>query len=841
MYTIKCDGYPLLDMRDDNLIVDSPKLNLEVNTVGDGSFTIHQNHPYYDKLLKLKSVFEVSDDVGVIFRGRMTANSHDWNNSKFVDLEGALGYFNDSTVRPYAFPDDWVDDAGYQAAAQSGNVVKFYLGWLIDQHNAQVQSFQRFKLGRVTVSDKNNYLSRSDTTYPSTWEVLKSKLFNSALGGYLCVRYEPDGYNYIDYLSEFELTNTQEIVYGKNLLDLNTDFDAVTTYSAILPIGATSETPSTDADGEPVTTKNTVTLADLPDGDITDDVVKSGDVIYSKRAVADYGFILAPVKDTTWQDVTLASNLLSKSVEFLLSEGMMLAETIEVTAVDLHFSDADAQSFRIYRNVRVRSAPHGHSALYPLTKLQLDLLRPQNTKITVGATRRTLVDINADNKQNTENRYESVKNDLKEYVSSVEQGLTQKIEGIDGLYFYLKYSPFEDGHVMTDQPNADTIYMGNCSTNEPTAPTDYRRYTWCKVRGNDGTNGQPGVNGTSSFFHVKYSNDGGLTFTENGGEVLGKYMGTCVTQTQKDPTAPTEYKWTLVEATNGEDGKDGDSCYFFVKFSPNANGVPMSETPDASTKYMGVCSTSVNQAPTDASAYTWTQCRGEDGKQGIQGETGADGRTQYLHIKYSDDGGATFTANDGEDLGAWIGTLVDFEKIDSANPTDYTWKKFTEDVDDELADIRQTVTEQYTTLFNDCQSIILSAVESKMESSAFESFKETLQAELQILSDGISGSVSAVTETLNTVNNDLQSKITEITKYFTFDIDGLTIGQVDNPNKVVIDNDQISILVNNVPVVDFKADGTALIPSLKVTSMFNCLGLQITEDENTINCDYVGV
>ena len=80
-YHIKCDDYPIFDPRDDDLIVESPKVNLEVNTVGEGSFTIYENHPYYGKLKKLKSVFEVSDEIGVIFRGRMTNNSFDFYNS----------------------------------------------------------------------------------------------------------------------------------------------------------------------------------------------------------------------------------------------------------------------------------------------------------------------------------------------------------------------------------------------------------------------------------------------------------------------------------------------------------------------------------------------------------------------------------------------------------------------------------------------------------------------------------------------------------------------------------------------------------------------------------------
>ena len=61
-YQIKCDKYIIFDTRDDELIVDDPKINLEVNTVGEGSFTIHKKHPYYDKLQNLKSVFEVSDE-----------------------------------------------------------------------------------------------------------------------------------------------------------------------------------------------------------------------------------------------------------------------------------------------------------------------------------------------------------------------------------------------------------------------------------------------------------------------------------------------------------------------------------------------------------------------------------------------------------------------------------------------------------------------------------------------------------------------------------------------------------------------------------------------------------
>lgn len=379
MYKIYCDIYPLLDTRDDALIVENPKAKLAVNTVGEASFTIYNDHPNYSKLVKLRSCIEISDEYGVLFKGRITNDSRDFNNKKFVDVEGAMAFFNDSIVRPFKFPDDFLDDSAYTAAAESGNVVAFFLNWLIMQHNSQVQDFQRFKLGNVTVSDPNNYLSRSDTEYKKTWEILKEKLFDSALGGFLCIRYEADG-NYIDYLSEFTEENSQGIEFGENLLDIKHDSDANETYTAILPLGA-------ETDGV------RLTLSSYPDGDITSDLVKEGDTLYSRSAVADKGWIYAPTSETTWDDVTKVENLLKNSKEYLTNTAVMFSDTVEISAVDLHFEDSEIRSFRIYKNVAVNSAPHNLSATYQLTELDLDLMNPQNTKIVVGKTSKTLTDV----------------------------------------------------------------------------------------------------------------------------------------------------------------------------------------------------------------------------------------------------------------------------------------------------------------------------------------------------------------------------------------------------------------------------------------------------------------
>lgn len=420
MYTITCDGLPILDLRDDDYIVDSPRVKMEVNTVGEGSFKIFKTHPHYESMKKLKSVFEVRDDYGVIFRGRMTDSTTDFNNGKNVDLEGVMAYFNDSLIKPFGFPADFLDNAAYNTAAKSGNVVEFLLGWIIEQHNNQVQPFQQFKLGRVTVKDPNNYLyRRREAGHITSWEALKTRLFDSALGGYLCIRYEADG-NYIDYLEDFEEVNTQEIVFGENLLDFLLEEDATATYTAMVPYGAELEAETEEEEGE----RPHLTIESLPDGNITEDIVKSGDTLYSKSGVERFGWIYAPISETTWDDVTVAENLQNKGVARLEKTAVFLKNTIELSAADLHYTDDQIMSFRIYKKVKVVSKPHGLSELYRLTELEIPLMEPQNMKITVGETRKTLLSMQKDEQYFTQQNMQVIT----EKVATVDKATREAVE-----------------------------------------------------------------------------------------------------------------------------------------------------------------------------------------------------------------------------------------------------------------------------------------------------------------------------------------------------------------------------------------------------------------------------
>lgn len=101
----------------------------------------------------------------------------------------------------------------------------------------------------------------------------------------------------------------------------------------------------------------------------------------------------------------------------------------------------------------------------------------------------------------------------------------------------------------------------------------------------------------------------------------------------------------------------------------------MTETP---SKYIGTYVDFTQTDSDDPKKYSWQQLEGSQGpqgKQGISGTNGADGKTSYLHIKYSNDGGKTFTGNSGEDIGAYIGTCVDYAKDDPTSVGMYKWAK----------------------------------------------------------------------------------------------------------------------------------------------------------------------
>ena len=266
--------------------------------------------------------------------------------------------------------------------------------------------------------------------------------------------------------------------------------------------------------------------------------------------------------------------------------------------------------------------------------------------------------------------------------SKGDQGI-QGPAGKDGrtTYFHIKYSMKSAPTSAADMTETPSDYIGTYVDYTEADSTDPKKYIWSRfkgLQGATGTQGIPGKNGAdgrTSYLHIKYSNDG-KTFTANNGEDAGNWIGQYTDFTQADSMEFAKYKWSKIKGETGPTGSQGipgTSSYFHVKYSPNANGNPMSDTPNI---YIGTAVTTTSSAPTSYTAYKWSQFKGSKGDQGIQGPAGKDGRTTYFHIKYSMKSAPTSAADMTETPSDYIGTYVDYTEADSTDPKKYTWSRF---------------------------------------------------------------------------------------------------------------------------------------------------------------------
>lgn len=300
--------------------------------------------------------------------------------------------------------------------------------------------------------------------------------------------------------------------------------------------------------------------------------------------------------------------------------------------------------------------------------------------------------------------------------------------GKDGktTYFHMKYSAVPNPTSYSDMTETPNKYIGTYADYELDDSTDPSKYTWGKFQGDNGEDGADGIpgkngeNGETSYVHFAYatSADGKTGFSTT--DTVGKtYMGQYVDFTKADSEDPTKYRWSKFQGPQGpqgeqgpqglqglqgpqgeqgipgptgetgatgatgpqgpagKDGTNGKTSYFHIKYSPveNPTSSQMSEIPNT---YIGTYVDYTEPDSTDPSKYTWYRFKGlqgEQGTQGIPGTNGADGKTSYLHIKYSNDGGKTFTSNSGEVPGTYIGICTDYNVGDPSSVGSYTWAK----------------------------------------------------------------------------------------------------------------------------------------------------------------------
>ena len=123
----------------------------------------------------------------------------------------------------------------------------------------------------------------------------------------------------------------------------------------------------------------------------------------------------------------------------------------------------------------------------------------------------------------------------------------------------------------------------------------------------------------------------------------------------------------------GVKGADGKTQYTHIAYADTVSGSGFSQT-DTDKAFIGMYqdfNTTDSRNPQD---YRWSKWKGSDGRDGIPGKAGTDGRTPYVHFAYSDsaDGRTGFSlTQDGTKR--YLGICTNFDKANSTNPVDYSW------------------------------------------------------------------------------------------------------------------------------------------------------------------------
>lgn len=210
--------------------------------------------------------------------------------------------------------------------------------------------------------------------------------------------------------------------------------------------------------------------------------------------------------------------------------------------------------------------------------------------------------------------------------------------------------------------------------------------------GNDGIAGKDGI-GLKSTTVTYAASASGTTAPSTGWQeqvptvAPSNFLWTRTVWAYTDDTSETGYSVAKMgkDGAKGDDGiagKDGVGIKdTLIEYAVSASGT---------TRPTSGWSTTIPTVP--QGQYLWTRTtwtytdntteqgftvarqgeKGDKGDQGIAGPKGADGKTQYTHIAYADDanGGGFSQSPTGK---AYIGMYVDFEELDSSDPTKYAW------------------------------------------------------------------------------------------------------------------------------------------------------------------------
>ena len=331
----------------------------------------------------------------------------------------------------------------------------------------------------------------------------------------------------------------------------------------------------------------------------------------------------------------------------------------------------------------------------------------------------------------------------------------------------------------------------------------------------DGTNGTPGKDGATgktTYFHVKYSNDGGKTFTSNSGETVGDYIGTYTDFVEADSTSVSSYTWAKIKGAQGDRGATGATG---ERGPQGVQGLKGDVGPQGPQGLKGDKGATGPQGPQGIQGPQGVQgVKGATGAQGPTGPTGATGTgvasmTQQYYMsdsKTTQSGGSWVESMPTWSNGKYLWTRY---KVVYKNPASTTYT--TPVCDSSWEAVNEESTTRQSAIETKANEITSKVSETYVSNSAFEHYQKDVTSQFTQTKDDFTWTIgqnikSAKTEIggqINGINGTLKGltdTTDEIKSYMSFDKDALTLGKSGNKFKTQITNQEWAILKDSEKV-----------------------------------------
>lgn len=350
------------------LKLESGKIKKEINKIDSFEMSFYLNNPAYGKIKPLKTLVNVLNlkTNKYEFEGRVLGPSKNMDSSGLFDesyeCEGELGYLHDSQQKHREFRGS----------------PKELLVELLNYHNSQVETYKQFQVGIVTVVDPNDYVYLYTSAEKTTFETIKEKLLDR-LGGELQIRKE-NGVRFLDYLERVGEDKQTEIKLAKNLVSMSVDVDPTDIITRLTPLGTRIESEDEQA-------------TDASEARLTIESVNNGvPYIDSEELKAEFGIQGGSV---TWDDVTDATNLLSKGRTYLSSQKTSLNQ-YKIAALDLFLIGLDIDYLDVGNSYPVINPVMGIDERLRIIGKSININEPQNSDLTIGDKFKTLSEYQSD-------------------------------------------------------------------------------------------------------------------------------------------------------------------------------------------------------------------------------------------------------------------------------------------------------------------------------------------------------------------------------------------------------------------------------------------------------------